>query len=62
MYINKLLYVIGDEGITGLYNQFDSTAVVISEAAVVFETIGFGEAFQIYIYYIYACILCSNIY
>eukprot|EP01035_Chromulina_nebulosa_P027890 gene27890-36736_t len=37
--------ILGDEGITGLYNQFDSTAVVISEAAVVFETIGFGTTF-----------------
>ena len=40
-------YIQGDEGITGLYNQFDSTAVVISEAAVVFETIGFGTYFKL---------------
>ena len=40
-------FIQGDEGITGLYNQFDSTAVVISEAAVVFETIGFGTYFKL---------------
>ena len=39
---------LGDEGITGLYNQFDSTAVVASETAVVFETVGYGEIISLY--------------
>lgn len=37
--------ILGDEGVTGTANQFESTAVVVSEAAVLFEAVGFGLSF-----------------
>ena len=37
--------ILGDEGVTGQSNRFESTAVVVSEAAVVFEAVGFGMSF-----------------
>ena len=37
--------ILGDEGVTGQSNRFESTAVVVSEAAVVFEAVGFGMNF-----------------
>jgi uncharacterized membrane protein YgcG len=37
--------ILGDEGVTGQSRRFESTAVVVSEAAVVFEAVGFGMKF-----------------
>lgn len=37
--------ILGDEGVTGETHSFESTAVVVSDAAVVFEAIGFGLTF-----------------
>lgn len=37
--------MLGDEGVTGQSNTFESTAVVVSEAAVVFEAVGYGVHF-----------------
>lgn len=39
--------ILGDEGVTGQSNRFESTAVVVSDAAVVFEAVGFGMTFLI---------------
>lgn len=37
--------ILGDEGVTGQNNVFESTAAVVSSAAVVFEAVGFGMRF-----------------
>lgn len=37
--------ILGDEGVCGQYHRFESTAVVVSDAAVVFEAVGFGLSF-----------------
>lgn len=37
--------ILGDEGVTGQSNRFESTAVVVSDAAVVFEAVDFGMTF-----------------
>jgi CRP-like cAMP-binding protein len=37
--------ILGDEGATGQSNYFESTAVVVSDAAVVFEAVDFGMTF-----------------
>ncbi len=37
--------ILGDEGVTGENHSFESTAVVVSDAAVVFEAVGFGLNF-----------------
>ena len=37
--------ILGDEGVSGQSNRFASTAVVVSDAAVVFEAVGFGMTF-----------------
>jgi hypothetical protein len=37
--------ILGDEGVTGQSNRFESTAAVVSDAAVVFEAVGFGMKF-----------------
>ncbi len=37
--------ILGDEGVTGHSSIFESTAVVVSSAAVVFEAVGFGMRF-----------------
>jgi CRP-like cAMP-binding protein len=37
--------ILGDEGVVGQSNRFSSTAVVVSDAAVVFEAVGFSMNF-----------------
>jgi hypothetical protein len=37
--------ILGDEGVTGLDNTFESTSVVVSDVAVIFEVVGFGMRF-----------------
>lgn len=37
--------ILGDEGASGLEEAFEATAMVVSEAAVVFEVVGFGLQF-----------------
>jgi CRP-like cAMP-binding protein len=39
--------ILGDEGVSGQNNKFEATAAVVSDAAVVFEAVGFGMEFLI---------------
>ena len=37
--------ILGDEGVVGLESNYDSTAAVVSDVAIIFEAVGFGLRF-----------------